>query len=78
MVRVEKDWKIVIIIVSKFILQNPLDYNVNSFYKPALCLFDFSIIHIYLTAKYDGLPRRFFIEANVPGKIYLISSFGVN
>lgn len=63
MVRVEKDWKI--IMVSKFILQNPSDYNVNSFYKPALHMFDCSILHIYPTAKCDRLPHRFFIEENV-------------
>ena len=33
----------------------------NIVFKPALCVFDYSIRHIDATAKYDGLPRRFFV-----------------
>ena len=33
----------------------------NIVFKPALCLFDYSIRHIDPTAEYDGLPRRFFV-----------------
>ena len=33
----------------------------NIVFKLAPCLFDCSIRHIDPTAKYDGLPRRFFV-----------------